>query len=73
MATVMVTATAMGTGTKYVWNYQPYKNGIVFLADIENHKNSDPSWDICKIVFNNDSGVRYIYRNTLELAERLDS
>lgn len=73
---VTVTATAVETGTetgpKYIINWKPYENGIVFLADIENHGNTKPEYDICKVCFNNSSGVRYLYRAVLELAKRVD-
>lgn len=71
-ATTTGATAAMEYGNKCITNWKPYQNGIVFLADIENHGNTDPKWDICKVCFNNSSGVRYLYRYVLELAKRVD-
>lgn len=75
MATLAMatSGTATATGTKYLSNWKPYENGIVILASIENHNSGDKAFDICKVMFNNKSGMRFLYREALELAERVDN
>lgn len=68
---VTVTATGMVTGTKYISNYQPFENGLAFLASIENHGSTNHDYDICKIMFANKSGLRYLYRYQLEKAKKV--
>ena len=58
-------------GTKYPTNWRKYQNGLAFLMSIDNHSNSDKSYDICKVMFNNENGVRFLYRKELELAKKV--
>jgi len=51
-------------------SYVKYENGIAVLGNIIPNSN-DSSFTICQLLFNNKNGIKYLYHDELELAEKI--
>jgi len=57
-------------GVKYTSKHLLYEDGLAVLGEITKHPRHS-KYDICQLLFNNKNGIRYIYRNQFELAEKV--
>jgi len=57
----------------YVTKYEPFESGLAVLGKIiKNYPNVHGNGsDVCQLLFNNKSGVRYIYLDELKMAEKV--
>jgi len=69
----METGMEMVTGAPsvcYLEKYKPFENGLAVLGEITKHPKYRKS-DICQLLFNNKNGIRYLYLDQLEKAEKV--
>jgi len=67
--TVMVRVTG-APSVCYLEKYKPFENGLAVLGEITKHPKYRKS-DICQLLFNNKNGIRYLYLDQLEKAEKV--